>query len=607
MRDLANKTDGNSTLGAAEFNALQIEAENAVKDSAQTPDNAGGPDTDLFQLSRSLTKAGQAASIYQDSGTGGAYVLATVQPFRQPTAYYNGMCVLFKAGSTNSGASTINVSSLGSKALRNRLGAALSANEIVVANWVAAVFVAGSDHFQIVFNSTPPAAGATRPDLVGGYVDNGAGNIFLLVPAGTYIAPASYTNGTTVIFKSTRTITGAAQINLNSLGARAFVKEDGSAFTDSEIRTGDWVVAAFSSTDNRFELVTKTLQVTIPGLERVFPAAEDGASTGTAYKIVLRDTSKTPGSYVNGQTFQWEVQTANTGGLTLAVAALAAKPFTFPNGSAIPSGHIQGQEYVTGVYTSAADRFDLVQKSQPPFDLYIPAVATGSGVPYNLAPRPDIRVPLTYVEGLTVAFRTNVASPANPTINLNSLGAKALRLPNSVVIGANRIGNQQMVVAVYRVSGDRFEVVSESTDPFARALGAMSDQVENGSINDGVIRTLEWATPVYDDLGFYNSGDQNFVVPSGLNIARIGVTAHVSYSLAAGNHCAAILKIGTQTVGVNHVDTASGTPFGEGHTITIDGFPVTAGQSIEMDVQPAGADIDITNAYMTVWVSKFSA
>lgn len=119
MRDISTKVDGVSTLSAAEFNDIPTEIENAVLASGQALSSG-----DLFQLSKSIASYVSVGDYYTESGAANAYILSTTGAFKAPTAYVTGMIVRFKPGNVNTGASTINVASLGVKNIKNVAGSA---------------------------------------------------------------------------------------------------------------------------------------------------------------------------------------------------------------------------------------------------------------------------------------------------------------------------------------------------------------------------------------------------------------------------------------------------------------------------------------------------
>lgn len=156
MRNISAKADGvGDTLPASDFNAnLRSELQNIVTSAGFTLDPEGGPDTDVEMLGKTVTQYANAGQYYQDSGAANAYVLARVGSLKALTSYIDGVTVLFKAGNANTGASTINVSSLGAKALRDNTDAALVGGEIIANGYVIARYNASNDRFEILHSQS---------------------------------------------------------------------------------------------------------------------------------------------------------------------------------------------------------------------------------------------------------------------------------------------------------------------------------------------------------------------------------------------------------------------------------------------------------------------
>lgn len=91
-----------------------------------------------------------------DAGAANAYVVTL--PYT-PTAYSDGMMIAFKAGAASTGASTIDVNSLGVKSLTKQSGAALIADDIFADKMVVAMYNATSGNFEII-SSVADAANA---------------------------------------------------------------------------------------------------------------------------------------------------------------------------------------------------------------------------------------------------------------------------------------------------------------------------------------------------------------------------------------------------------------------------------------------------------------
>lgn len=153
MRSVPTKAPGN-TYTATEFNELMSqELQNSVLTSGQTL-NPG----DLNQLGKAMSVYGSAGDFYTDAGTANTYVLTPIGvPARQaPPAYIDGLRVRFVVGNTNTGASTINLNSLGVKSLKE-FGIDIPLDRIKVGSIVEAVFISSTDQFELAGQSASDA------------------------------------------------------------------------------------------------------------------------------------------------------------------------------------------------------------------------------------------------------------------------------------------------------------------------------------------------------------------------------------------------------------------------------------------------------------------
>jgi len=109
------KVDGVSTLSAADYNQT-VGLNNAISSTGQTPSSS-----DLNQLAKSMAHYG-AGNFYSDSGVANAYSLSMIGSAQTPAAYFDGMEIRFRAANQSTGASTITVGALGSKAIKQADG-----------------------------------------------------------------------------------------------------------------------------------------------------------------------------------------------------------------------------------------------------------------------------------------------------------------------------------------------------------------------------------------------------------------------------------------------------------------------------------------------------
>ncbi len=125
MQDLNDKNTGD-TLAASEWNQPASEIQNVIEGTNQTL--SGG---DLNQLGKGIVDNIANGTFYTESGAADAYVLTVIGSKQPPTAYTNGMQIKFVVGNTNTGASTVNVATLGVKSIVTKDGGALQANDLL--------------------------------------------------------------------------------------------------------------------------------------------------------------------------------------------------------------------------------------------------------------------------------------------------------------------------------------------------------------------------------------------------------------------------------------------------------------------------------------------
>jgi parallel beta-helix repeat protein len=92
-----------------------------------------------------------------DSGAADAYVVSLPHA---PASYADGLLVSFRPTNTNTGASTINVNSLGVKSIRNTSGNALSAGDITAGSPIDIRYSTATGFFHLAPNSTNSATAA---------------------------------------------------------------------------------------------------------------------------------------------------------------------------------------------------------------------------------------------------------------------------------------------------------------------------------------------------------------------------------------------------------------------------------------------------------------
>ena len=216
MQDLNDKVTG-GTLTAAEWNEVPSEIQNVIEGLGITLSGA-----DLNQLGKAIAGYVANGTFYTDSGAADAYVLSVIGSKQAPTAYTDGLKISFVVGNTNTGASTVNVASLGVKDLKKESGStALDADDLVGGSTYTGVFDLAADAFDVVLagpqltvftasgSYTKPAGlkavkvsavgggggGAEGPSAQRGGGGGGAGTAIAHIPASVLAASETVTIG----------------------------------------------------------------------------------------------------------------------------------------------------------------------------------------------------------------------------------------------------------------------------------------------------------------------------------------------------------------------------------------------------------------------------
>lgn len=267
-------------------NSLQEEVCNVITDAGTTLSK-----TVRTQLRDAIKLSAQAGSArYAASTTAANTYTATLAPV--PAAYTTGMVVFIKFTNANTGAATLNLNSLGAKSITHLDGTALVAGDIAAG--MIGIFSYDGTNLQLLNPSSVTLSGVQT----GSYTYAAS-----TTAANTYTATLSpaitaYTTGMTVRIKFSNANTGAATINLNSLGAISIVTTSGVALIANDIVAGEVVILAYDGTN--FQLLTK------PASQQLVHASTAGHAnvTGdsTTYTCIFETASTNVGTCYNTST-----------------------------------------------------------------------------------------------------------------------------------------------------------------------------------------------------------------------------------------------------------------------------------------------------------------
>ncbi len=249
------------TLTAAEYNQHKNSNQNAITSSGQTLSNV-----DLFQLSKAIADYAAVSSFYTDSGVLNAYVLNSIASFEAPSAYEVGLQVRFRAGNENTGASTINVASLG------------------VVN------------IKLADGSTDPGAGdiVTDKDMVLRF----DGTSFLIIESGTSSSP--------ITNNINQTTHGSAVGNVLRLSGTSYVLAQGDSAANAEVvgivsqvkTVDDFVLHSYGRIEGLSGFTAGEVQFLSPTIAGALTNVEP-TSGGEINKALLIADSTTSGFFVN--------------------------------------------------------------------------------------------------------------------------------------------------------------------------------------------------------------------------------------------------------------------------------------------------------------------
>lgn len=168
----------------------------------------GNPDTAIdSQYIESMIRLISTGGLYIDSGAADAYVLATTGDVQDSKGYFDGQRAGFYAANANAGASTVNISTLGDKDVRQVGGAVLTASMIRTDRLNYIRYNASAGYFELedsgILNRITAVENVIAPfstAISGLGISNGAAIVNLDIAPG---AAADTSSGTSIIRLST--------------------------------------------------------------------------------------------------------------------------------------------------------------------------------------------------------------------------------------------------------------------------------------------------------------------------------------------------------------------------------------------------------------------
>lgn len=475
MRDIGTKTTDISVLTAEEYNSTQVENENAVLRAGISLDSEAGPDNDLFMLAKSIQRHAVAAQSYQDSGSANTFVLSSVQPYEQPSQYFDGMTVTFKAGSTNTGRCTINLNSIGAVSFTQANGSAFTSGQIGFGQIITARFFQSNNRFESVTNTTPPLVGPSAPDQIAVYSDTGTPSGIQLTIEPGYTRPGTFTDQMVVLFKANATNNGIGshEVAIDGLSSRDVVETDNSNPVAGRISAGDWIMLVFREVRNKFEIAFASER---PVSDSVV-AAVVTSSSGIVYNVAPVDQNRAPASYTNGMIVTFKADRTNTGAVSLNFNGLGPRSLRRgQGGGALVAREISNNAEVSAQFDSSANQFRIVSNSTYRGRILHTDLAAGQRISAAGETVLNFATPSRDDQGLYDNVTDSFVIPAGRGITSISISVRfSAQLPSSggygIQIRRNRNGSNVNVVGAQSFAGN--------THPDA-SLNAIAVQVQDG-------------------------------------------------------------------------------------------------------------------------------
>ncbi len=378
-----------------------------------------------------------------DSGAANAYVLDTNAPDSYVAAYFNNQVFWFTPVNANSGASTVNVQSIGVVPLVNNDNSALESGALLTNASYEIIYSTALNSFILV-NSSLSSGGITPlqiQDKAFTYaLDTGAANAYVIALSPVVASPL---NGQTFTFLASHANSGASTIDVG-YGAVPLVNNDGSVLASNSIISGGTYDIVANNTYSGYVLQNPAVAPGITPLnlqKQTFVYAVDGGAAN-AYVI---NPSPAVGSLTDGMSFTFLAANANTGASTLNVSSLGVLPIVNLDGSSLVITAIYAALDYNVVYNTFLNSW-VLQNSSVTGSMVTPAkiqnqtftFAPDSGVAdaYVVAYTPVVT---SGVDGQTLWFEpSNSNSGAPVTIDVG-YGPTPLVNPDGSTLAANSV------------------------------------------------------------------------------------------------------------------------------------------------------------------------
>ncbi len=450
MKANADNT-GASTINVNSLGAKNIKRPNGDDLSAgDIPNNSmshliyDGINFQLIGITGATDSKIQSGSFWYGASTGTADAYAvTLDPVPTLAA---GLFINMKANADNTGASTINVNSLGSKNIKRPNGDDLSAGDIP--NDSVSHLVYDGTNFQLI-----GVTGSTDSQIQSGSFWYGASTGSANAYAVTLDPVPTLVDGLFINMKADAANTGASNITVNGSSTIDILRPDGTALSQGDIPNASISHLVYDGANFQLTGVTGSSDSIIQSGSFWY-----GISTGAAdaYAVTLDPVpTLTAGLFID-----MKANADNTGASTISVNGSASIDIIRPDGVALLAGDIPNNSISHLVYDGT--NFQLIgvtgaSGSQIQSGSFWYSASTGAANAYavTLDPAP------TLVDGLFINMKANATNTASSTISVNGSATITILRPDGSSLSANDILQNRIVNMIY--DGTSFQLLGSSS------------------------------------------------------------------------------------------------------------------------------------------------
>lgn len=240
--------DSVAIAGASDASTTQ---KGLAEEATQAQVDAGtAADTARLFVNPSTLRAKRYHSFAADAGANDSYAI-TVNP--TISAYTDGDVFVFEAATVNTGAATLNVNAVGAKTIKKYGSVDLATGDIKAGSIVMVVYDADSDTMMLLNSIARPQISQDGSEIYAVASSSGTdAYAATLTPAIT-----AYTDGMLVQVKIDEPNTGAATLNLNSVGAKGLKKKHDQDLDTGDLEDNQIITVVFNSTLDAFQIISQ--------------------------------------------------------------------------------------------------------------------------------------------------------------------------------------------------------------------------------------------------------------------------------------------------------------------------------------------------------------